>query len=145
MSEVEEKVPAPVVQNVQQQENVQQQVSDHLALFPGAPTRAQIEQWKKEHGEVNCSGFTDDEIYIWRPLKRKEWVDLQRLVSQMPEKATEIDPELEVVKVCLLWCSDAGEAALLGKAGSLSTLHEQLMQHSNFVNPQVAANLVVKL
>ena len=135
--EVKEEVATP--------ETLKAQVSDHLALFPGAPSRDQVEAWKKQHGEVNCSGFNDTEIYIWRTVKRAEWIVLQKQLAQLGERAADFDLEQEVVKLCLLWATEAGEEALLGKAGSLTTLHEQIMQNSNFVNPSVVGNLVIKL
>ena len=43
-----------------------------LSEIPGAPEASQVEAWKKTHGEVFISGFSETEAYIWRPLRRFE-------------------------------------------------------------------------
>ena len=116
-----------------------------LSAFPKAPSEMSIEQWKQNHGEVYCSGFSDEEIVVWRPINRKEFVNLQETIQGSEEKISTFDLEEEVVFKCILWTSPKGKQALEHKAGSLSTLNEQIMQNSNFINPQMASTLVVKL
>lgn len=116
-----------------------------LKNFEGAPDQVQIDAWKGQFGDVFCSAFSETELYIWRPLNRQEWREHQVMLSQAE---TQVDPfqiEEEVVGSCMLWMSTPGEKALTLKAGSASTLHEQLLQNSNFVDPRLASNLVVKL
>lgn len=116
-----------------------------LFAFPGAPTKDQVEGWKQEHGEVFCSGFSMDELFVFRPLKRHEFVELQVLVAQAQGSISQFEIEDTTVKKCLLWSTPAGTKALEVKAGTMSTLHEQVLQNSNFVNPSMASVLVVKL
>lgn len=108
-----------------------------LAEFPGAPDKVQLEAMKKQHGEVFCSGFSDTELFIWKPVTRKEYLVLQKNQTQ------ESDFQEQLVNLCVLWGSDMG--SLEKKAGSVMTLAEQIMQNSNFMAPQLAASLVIKL
>jgi hypothetical protein len=114
-----------------------------LAEFPQSPTEIRIEQWKQNHGEVYCSGFSEEELVVWRPINRREFVQLQETVQGAGVSTLELDEE--VVRKCLLWTSPKARTALEHKAGSLTTLNEQIMQNSNFINPQMASALVVKL
>jgi hypothetical protein len=141
MSEAQEPV-EEVVEEVKEPEQEGPDISGLMFDFPGSPSKEQIEDWKGVYGDVFCTGFSEVELYVFRPLNRAEWIVLQ---IRMQEQKNEVDLEQEVVNQCLLWCTDIGRKALDTKAGSLSTLHEQVMQQSNFVNPAMAAALVVKL
>lgn len=115
----------------------------YLEGIPGAPGKDQIEKWKQQFGEVLCSGFSETELFIWRPITRAEFVNLQTIMAQ--QEATQFEFEERLVEACVLWASPAGQQSLQTKAGSLSTLQEQIMQNSNFMNPAVASALVIKL
>lgn len=124
-----------------------QDLANHLASYPGAPNSQQIESWKQQYGDIYCSGFSDNELFIFRPLNRREYVSLQKELNTPPTQANQepmnnFDFEEKVAKACLLWSSVNN---LDSKGGTLSTLSEQVMQNSNFTNPQLAAALVVKL
>lgn len=127
-----------------EEKDVQKELSGYLSDFPGAPSKEEVEQLKQQYGEVLCSGFSDTELFIWRPITRAEFISLQAELTKQ-EGATQFDLEENTVKLCLLWSSLEGSAALENKAGSLPTLHEQIMQNSNFMNPAMASALVIKL
>lgn len=119
-----------------------------LSAFPGSPTHDQINQWKMAYGDVLCSGFSDTELYIWRPLSRREFLDIQQEIiqaAQTGQPAGDAEIELRIVSACILWSSEPGKKALDSKGGSVSTLHEQIMLNSNFLPSAVAANMVIKL
>jgi len=120
-------------------------LAELLASFPDSPSQVKIENWKENHGEIYCSGFSEEEIIVWRPINRREFVSLQESVQASGEQVSNFDLEEQVVGRCLLWTSPKAEKALEHKAGSLTTLNEQIMQNSNFINPQMASALVVKL
>ena len=117
-----------------------------LEAYPNAPVAETVESWKQQYGEVMCSGFSNTELVIWRALTRKEYVALQKVLrtpTQDPANApTEYDFEESVVKTCILWSSMPN---LDTKGGTISTLSEQIMLHSNFMNQQLAAALVLRL
>ena len=118
-------------------------IADALAKFAGAPSKDQIEGWKQEHGEIFCSGFSEEELLIWRPLKRQEFVSLQTELAET--QGTQLSQEERVSEICILWASNMAKSSLVQKAGSCSTLHEQIMFNSNFVDPRIASALVIKL
>lgn len=119
--------------------------TDLLKNFAGAPDQAQIDAWKAQHGDVFCSAFSEVELFLWRPLNRQEWRDHQMALAQAQSEVDPFQLEEDTVRQCLLWVSPPGEKSLTQKAGSITTLHEQLLQNSNFVDPRLASNLVVKL
>ena len=133
------------VEETNQEEDSIKNLADLLSTFPKAPSEVSIEQWKQSHGEVYCSGFSEEELIVWRPINRREFVNLQETIQSSEERMTTFELEEEVVFKCILWSSPKGKQALEHKAGSLTTLNEQIMQNSNFVNPQMASALVVKL
>jgi hypothetical protein len=111
-----------------------------LDKFAASPSKEQIEGWKAAHGDVYISAFSEEEIFIFRSLRRDEYRSLQ-------EKAQtgQLDPmqhEEETVKSCLLWTSVSN---LNSKAGTVPSLLEQVLQNSNFVAPHLVSQLVAKL
>ena len=127
-----------------QEEQMAENLQTLLANFPGSPDQTQIDAWKAQYGEVFVSGFSDTEIYLWRTITRPEYIALQKKL-QVP--GVPIDPfKLEdgVCDVCVLWKSTTTTWDE-GKAGTPNALSEQIMQNSNFLNPQAASMLVVKL
>lgn len=120
-------------------------LADVLAQFPGSPTKEQLDSWKGEHGEIFCSGMSATELFIFRPVKRQEFVEMQLALAQAQAPVTQYQVEEDTVQKCVLWASDPGLQALRLKAGTLSTLNEQILQNSNFVTPAMASALVIKL
>lgn len=120
-------------------------LGDYLAAFAGAPQDQQIEVWKQEHGEVLCSGLSETELYVFRPITREEFVNLQAYIAQMEGKVSNFEIEVKIVETCVLWASPPGTEALDKKAGTYTTLHEQILQASNFMNPAYASQFVIKL
>ena len=139
--------PEKVDANEEQPEK-EKTLGEALQAFPDAPDDAQIEKWKQEYGEVMCSMFSETEIFIFRPIRREEYVNLQMHIAQAQQDGTVIsnfEVEQKIVEQCVIWMSPLGLSSLDNKAGSLSTLHEQVLQQSNFVNPAYASQFVVKL
>lgn len=115
-----------------------------LANFPGAPDKSAIDAWKAQYNDVFVSGFSDNEIYIWRSITRPEYVRIQKRAQEPGSPVDQYQLEESVCEVCVLWKSTK-EAWAEGKAGTPNALSEQIMQNSNFLNPQAASMLVVKL
>jgi hypothetical protein len=116
-----------------------------LFAFAGGPDRATIEAWKAQYGEVLVAGFTPSELFIFRPLTRAEYVNLQTIVARSEKPVTQQEVEEKICDVCTLWASEPALQAVKTKAGSISTLHEQIMQASNFINPMLAGSYVTRL
>lgn len=118
-------------------------VTESLAVFPGAPTQEQVEGWKREFGGVYASGTSDTEIFIWRPVTRAEFTELG--IAAVERQLSQLAVEETLVKKCLLWASPLGKEALVKKGGTVTMLHEQVMVNSNFLDPRVASQVVIKL
>jgi hypothetical protein len=131
---------------VQQEQPEVPNLVNLLKDFTGAPGQTEIEKWKQQFGEIFVSGFSETELFVWRPLGRQEYVTLQkkmRAPKEGEEPMTDLDFEEAVVDACILWGS--AMEALKHKGGSVSTLSEQIMTNSNFMAPAMASVLVMKL
>ena len=120
---------------------VAREARDALFKQVGGPEPDQIEKWKTEFGDVFVSPFSDTEIYVWRPIFRKEYVQL-RTEAQQKELTEDAIEEL-TCNICRLWPAKVNWDA--SKAGTLSTLTELIMQNSNFIAPQMTRFLAIKL
>lgn len=115
---------------------------DILKAYKGSPSTDKIEKWKLEFGEVFVSGFSEDELFIWRPLQRHEWVKLQIAARTEGSQVDQFSFEELLCQACLLWSSLSEP---FKKAGTVSTMQEQVLLHSNFLTSQAAQMLVAKL
>ena len=142
----EEKAP----EETEQEEKVEKKeeektLGDYLAEFPESPDDQQIEVWKQQHGEVLCSGLSEIELFVFRPITREEFVNLQAYIHQMGDKVNNFEIEQKIVETCVLWASPPAVEALTKKAGTFGTVHEQILQASNFMNPAYVSQFVIKL
>jgi len=112
-----------------------------LQKIKNAPDQEQIDAWKDEHGEIFTSGFSKEEIYVWKSMDRPTYCDLQ--VTAQENGWNQFQMEEATCDACLLFPSPVDWSK--GKAGTPPTLSEQILQNSNFLSPQQAAVLVVKL
>jgi len=119
-----------------QEQTFAQKLKELLSGFDNHPDETVIEGWKATHGDVFCSALSESELFVFRSVTRQEHREIQAQVE------TEDQYEMQVVNTCLLWKSVAN---LEQKGGTLPTLLEQIMQNSNFMPPQMAGQLVVKL
>jgi hypothetical protein len=125
-------------------------LASFLQDFPGAPSVDQVSAWKTQYGEVFCSGFSELELFVWKPLSRKEYLSIQMNITSEVQNGKNTEPpeimlERQIVDTCVLWGSELAMKALDMRAGTVPTLHEQIMLNSNFMNSAMAAALVVKL
>lgn len=131
-------------EEAEQQVAPEQNLTEVLKQYDGAPSQEQIEKWKAQYSEVFVSGFSETELYIWRPILRPEWVKLQTLAQDPENKVDQFKFEELICDTCVLWKSTPAtwENA---KAGAASTIHEQILQNSNFMSPQAASLFVARL
>jgi len=127
------------------EQEVEKSLANQVKSFEGAPANDQIEAWKQEHGDVFASAFSDTELLMWRSVARVEFSELQNAAMQADPPLTQFQMEERLVRLCLLWASPDAMNALDKKAGSMTTLHEQILLNSNFMDPRLAATLVTKL
>ena len=115
-----------------------------LATFEGAPDQATLDAWKAKHKDIFVSGFSEAEVYIWRTITRPEYIKIQQEIQQPGAAIDQYKFEELVCEACVLWKSTK-ESWAEGKAGTPNVLAEQIMLNSNFLNPQHASLMVVKL
>ncbi len=124
------------------EEKRRKKLKDALSNFTGAPTVEQIEAWKAKYDQVFTTGFSATELFIFRSMQRQEYVELQTAM-QSQKFETVYQYEEAYVRTCMLWASDSQWATR--KAGTISTLFEQIQQQSNFVPASMASMLVIEL
>jgi len=147
MADTEEKKVSEEVTPEEEREQFISSLMEALNKFSNAPSEDQISGWKTEHGEIFASGFSEDEVYIWRPLTREEHRDsLRKLRETEQSTGVPVDEGVfkeDVTTTCLLWSSHP--SMLQKKAGTIEMLFEQIMSRSNFMDPRLATQMVIKL
>jgi hypothetical protein len=119
-------------------ENVEEKVDniEEELVFEDGPTKKQVEEWKKEYGDIYFTPFEED-IYIWKTLQRNEY---REIIAQKDVSA--MDREEVFVEKCVLFPEGfTKEKMTNGKAGVPSILAEMIMDKSGFV----AQSLPIKL
>lgn len=94
--------------------------------------QAKIQAWKAEHGKVYKT-VVDGEEYIWRKLKRKEYVAL--MVSDK-EEAEDLDTRIyerqeEIAKLVILFPENINEL-IEQNAGLSTTIADEVISRSGF-------------
>ena len=96
-------------------------------LFPEGPTLNKVEEWRSLYGQVYATEF-DDEIFIWRTLKRVEYKEILKIKG-----ADALFREERICQKCVVWPENYDFVDMAsGKAGTPSILTEQIMDKSGF-------------
>ncbi len=135
----------PVVEDQVEQE-VQEQEEDTLAMLSealqgldGAPAESDLELWKSIHGQFYASSILgDDNIYIWKTLKRNEF----KQIAGSGAMNEQLLYEDAVVRKCLLWPKAKPEWLVKTDAGVVPTLFKQIMHRSGFIADDIALTLI---
>ena len=91
-------------------------------------TQEQISEWKAKFGEIFVAKFSDEEKYLYRPLKRFEYKQILAL-GQADNKSF---AEEKIVSMCIVWPVMEVTKIPTLKAGTINTLVELIMESSNF-------------
>lgn len=97
-------------------------------LFPGGPSVAQVEEWKSRYNdEVYLTEF-EDEIFLWRPITRKEYKQIMKIPN-----ADSFYKEERICETVVLYPQNYNFMAMTaGKAGIPTLLGELVMEKSGF-------------
>ncbi len=118
-------------------------------VFPDAPSPEQIAQWKARFGGVYMLPLSEDEVYVWRPMKRTEWkslmTDLKAAKAGNPNLEIQEIMDERICEKCVLWPDIGADWAAFSKAGTVPTLAEAIRESSNFVPLDIAMRLVRRL
>ena len=129
---VEEEV---VAQEVQEEEVQGEELAEELVgpngeelLFPDGPAVAQVEEWKSRfNDEVYLTEF-DEEIFIWRPITRKEYKSVMKI-----QNADSFYKEERICEAVVLYPEQYNFMQMTaGKAGIPTLLSELVMEKSGF-------------
>ena len=106
-------------------------------LIPGGPTIEQVEKWKSMYNdEVYMTEF-ENEVFLWRPITRKEYKDIMKL-----QNADTFYKEERICERCVLYPENYNFSAMVkGKAGIPTVLSELIMEKSGFVAKQPTLKL----
>jgi hypothetical protein len=148
--EKEEKPEEEGKKEVEEEEKFEKKVKGALEGKSDAPSKEQIERWKAEYGNVYASAFSEEEVFIWRVLSRAEHRNIQLKLSRINrDDFSQVDYEEMVVDLMMLWPSPEADEEkyqkLTMKAGTYSSLYEQIMQASNFISGPMANLLMAEL
>lgn len=111
---------------------LEQEEVDEDLLFPGGPTVEDVEEWKSRYnGEVFLTDFEDGEIYLWRPINRKEYKSIMGI-----EGSSGMYREEAICQTVILWPKGNISTKLrtFGKAGVPTLLSELILEKSGY-NP----------
>jgi len=111
--------------------------------FSACPSKADLQQWKSIHGNIFFLQL-DNEVFIYRYLKRQEWVQLN--ADPVWAKLNQDQKNEKLFIRCVLFPA-FGPLDLLGReAGLIDAVVGQIEMQSMFVDPYaLAANSTIKL
>lgn len=128
------------------------------ANFEGAPSEDDIKRWRRTHGDVFITGLTDDEVFVWRTVKRLEYKNILTRVASAAQAMARTQSAMtnaeegrnslfmeEVCKTCVLWPEINVDQLTFSKAGTMDTLCNLILEASNFVSHGLAVRLTRKL
>ena len=96
------------------------------------PVEKDVRQWKNKFGKIYISTILDEtDVYVWRPILRQEWKQLQAKGIADPYDQAE-----SLLEKCLLF--PRLETVLYKKpAGVMPALETKIMFQSGFVSEQM--------
>lgn len=97
-------------------------------LFPNGPSVSQVEEWKSRFGdEVYLTEF-EEEIFLWRPITRKEYKGVMKI-----QNADSFYKEERICEAVVLFPANYNFMSMTnGKAGIPTLLAELVMEKSGF-------------
>lgn len=132
LEEVEEEtsIPAPELPEEDEEEIDPELIGENgeELLFPGGPSLNKVEEWKSQFGgEVYLTEF-EEEVFLWRPIKRKEYKEIAKI-----QNADSFYKEERITERCVLYPEGYNFMSMTaGKAGIPTLLAELIMEKSGF-------------
>jgi len=107
------------------------------------PTLVDLQGWKRIHGDLFVVQPDENQIYIYRYIKRQEWKQI--LAENPPDRMSNDAFDEEIFKRCLLWPRFTVEQLAFLPAGIIPTLSQQIQAASGWLNPQALAQITIKI
>lgn len=108
-------------------------------LEPKGVSRADVDELKRKFPNLYVFPWSDDDIFIFRPLKRNEW----KLIRQASENQEEL--ALNILKKGCVWPLLDEETVSTQLAGTVDTMVELISRVSMFIPVEEAISLVKQL
>jgi len=135
-------IPEPTVQASPEEEG---QFDVYATLESiGGPNQAQVEEWKQLHGDVQLLALDNAHMYIFRALKRSEYIQLQNQWAGN-DRIDENMQQESVVSRCLLWPRIPVGGFTTKPAGLVGSLYSDIMMSSLFLSEQMIMGLTIRL
>jgi hypothetical protein len=124
------------------EEKLRQIATAMKEMLPNAPSFETLTKWKSMHGDIYLLNI-EEKIYIFRYIKRQEWLQLRAQESW--NKMSQDQQEDHVFDRCLLFprLDPVAKAGL--PAGIVGLIAEQIRFQSMFLDPVQVANTTIKL
>lgn len=148
-------------QEVQVQEQKQEELSPEEALkeeilgalknLPGAPTEAEIAQWKQIHGQdgVYVIALNQSDVFVFTYLRRANWKKIQDAAVAAQNSGGQNSDDFikeKTVAYSVLWPRKIPmEFWYSSRAGTLDSLFNVIMAHSSFIQLNQAMILTTQL
>jgi len=98
-------------------------------LFQNGPTLTEVEEWKRRYTNIYVTDFENGDVYIYRPLTRKEWKEIRNI-----QNADQLYQEERICDTAVIWPkTDINKFRIHGPAGVPTVLAEQILEISGFI------------
>lgn len=102
--------------------------------------------WKQRFGFLGLFAPKEEDIYIWRQLRRPEWEKIQARAQSLPEDKQNPDVlKKMVLRLTVLFPRLEEQFFANSPAGLIDSLFEIVMHGSYFFSPQEALSYVIEL
>lgn len=118
-----------------------QELLDVLAAYEDTPDEFQLTQWQELYGKYYASSISEEDVYIWKTLKRLEY----RAIANSGAMEQQDALEAAVVKKCLLYPGSSSTFFAGVDAGIVPTLFKQIMYQSGFVSDEAAIAMIRRI
>lgn len=100
----------------------------------GTLNKAELEKWKAEHGALYRTEYFG-EGFVWRPLKRKEFVEVMNMTNEDNPEELFYERQEVIVRKTVLSPAPERVAELIEQRGGLASgLSDEIMEKSGFQN-----------
>ena len=96
-------------------------------------SKKQIVDWKSKHGKIYKTTIGDD-VYIWRKIKRKEYVDIMAKEAGATDQERIYNRQDEIAKAVTIYPENFPEI-MEENAGVASTIADEALAKSGFDIP----------
>lgn len=94
-------------------------------------TKEQLDSWKKKYGKIFKNYDDENNVYVWRKIKRSEYVEIMKFKSE-DEKDTYYKRQEMMAKKVLLYPENVDEA-IDDNAYLATVLSEFIIEKSGFI------------